>query len=729
MLELAQLLMTIAGLGLPMGVLLLLSGRVKSRNELDTVTRIMTAFCLSLVCFWMFGYGLFEGESYLGFVGSGFLLLDQMELFNGAEDLRTVYLFSIPPILVTAAMVERGSFVGGTILSVFVAICVVPIIAHWAWASGAGEPGWLAAQGFIDHGGSVVIFVSAGFVALAASSTIGPRHNRFPLQSDRPRGHSPTYQAIGVILMIFGLALLSAGQVETIGAMPSLMFKVLLGASFAAIASICLLLIRPQSGIGSAIDLLAASLAGAVALVAFAQHSTNANAALTGLFAGTVCIGLRHVLVTIELDDPGDLIASFLSGGLIGGLLAPALWQGGGLSSIDQLMVQLLGIAVIAAWSFALTYVAAQIMTMVTNLRVSEETEALGLSRAHFGLQSELDFLVSQLLVSTGKQYGTPDSNTVHLTQLSSSFSDVVVKLRTETHRATDRIQATSTDSKQAALMTTSIRLAEDTLRVKAEDILLLLENTLKGRNSQLGGAQFQAWLSQALEILMEPVMRDLEQFARHLQLQANLQEIETIVITAADGIARCAHRIELMRDLTDARARGFFSRDHECDLAEMLQEQSTYLTACAEIRNSPIQIDSPGPSGLFAAGDHNAFNRILYLMVEAALNRLNSKDAQPVRIELREQGHGHGIVLECLDTGSALSPRQIRAILEPFKEEHALDSIGLGQVLPLMLVARLVDAVGGEISISSQEGLGTLVQCRFRRIQAKIDRERQPAA
>ena len=729
MLELAQLLMTIAGLGLPMGVMLLLSGRVKSRNELDTVTRIMTAFCLSLVCFWMFGYGLFEGKSYLGFVGTGFLMLDQVELFNGAEDLRTIYLFSIPPILATAAMVERGSFSGGTLLSIFVAIFVVPIVAHWAWASGAGEPGWLAALGFIDHGGSVVIFVSAGFVALAVSNFIGPRHGRFPLQNDRPRGHSPTYHAMGVILMIFGLALLSAGQVEIIGAMPSLMFKVLLGASFAAIASLCLLLIRSRSGTGSAIDLLAASLAGAVALIAFAQHSTNANAALTGLFAGTVCIGLRRLMVTIELDDPGDLIASFLAGGLIGGLIAPALWQSSAISSIDQLMVQLMGIAVISAWSYSVTFLAAQIISMVINLRVSEETEAIGLSRAHFGLQSELDFLISQLLVSTGKQYGSPDSNTVHLTQLSSGFSDAIVKLRTETHRATDRIQATSTDSKQASLMTTNIRLAEDTLRVKAEDILLLLENTLRGRNSQLGGAQFQAWLSQALEILMGPMMRDLEQFTRHLKLQADLKEIETIIITTADVIARSAHNIELMRDLTDARARGFFSRDHECDLAEMLAEQATYITACAEIRNSPIQIDCPVKSGLVAAGDHNAFNRILYLLVEAALNRLNSNDAQPVRIELREHAHGHGIVLECLDTGSALSPRQIRAILEPFKEEHALDSIGLGQVLPLMLVARLVDAVGGEISVSSQEGLGTLVQSRFRRLEAKIERDRQYSA
>ena len=728
MLELAQLLMTIAGLGLPMGILLLMSGRVKSRNELDTLTRIMTAFCISMVCFWLVGYGFFEGESYLGFVGSDLLLLDQERLFNEADDLRTVYLFSIPPILATAAMAERGSFLGGIIIAFFVAVIVVPVTAHWAWASGVGEPGWLAALGFVDHGGSVVIFASAGFVALAVTATLGPRAGRFPLKPDRPRGHSPTYHTVGVILMIFGLALLSAGQADSIGLMPALMFKVLLGASFAAVASLFLLFIRNHAGF--AIDLLAASLAGAVALVAFAQSSSYANAALTGVFAGTVCIGLRRLMVVIELDDPGDLIASFLSGGMIGGLIAPALSGGGAaVSSVEQLVVQLLGIAAICAWAFGLTYVLAQILAALISLRVSDDKEELGLSRVHFGLQSELDFLVSQLLISTGKQYGSPESNMVHLTQLSSGFSEAIVRLRTETRRATDRIQATATDTKQAAVMTTSIRLAEDTLRVKAEDILLLLENTLKGRNSQLGGAQFQTWLTDALEILLSPVLRDLDQFARHLQLQAELQEIENIVISSADVLSRCAHRIELLRDLTDARAQGFFSRDHECDLAALLNDQSSYLTACAEIRNSPIQIDCPVDAGLVVSGDMNAFNRILFLMVEAALGRLNSADSQPVRIELRENSNGYGIVLECLDTGSAFSARQIRAIMDPFKEEHALDSIGLSQVLPLMLVTRLIDAIGGEVAISSQEGLGTLVQCQFRKVEQKALKQGRSAA
>ena len=727
MLELAQLLVTIAGLGLPTGILLLMSGRVKSRNELDTLTRIITAFCVSLVCFWLIGHGLFEGESYFGFVGTNLLAIKEAEHFNGPEDLRLIYLFSIPAIAATAAMAERGSFAGGSLLAVFVAIIIVPITAHWSWSTGEGDQGWLVSQGFIDYGGSVVIFASAGFVALAVSTTVGPRQGRFPLQADRPRGHSPTYHTIGVTLMVFGAALLSAGRVESVHDMSAILFRVLLGASFAAVASLVLLFFRSRSG--AAIDLLASSLAGAVALVAFAQYSSNANAALTGLFAGAVCIGLRRLLVSIEIDDPGDLIASFLSGGLIGGLIAPTLWNGDSLSSVDQLIVQLIGIAAISAWSFGLTYVAAQILAHIINLRVSEDEENLGLSRAHFGLQSELDFLVSQLLVSTGKQYGSPEGAAVHLTQLSSSFSETIVRLRTATHRATDRIQATCTDAKQAAAMTNSIRMAEDTLRVKAEDILLLLESTLKSRNSQLGGAQFQSWLTQALQVLMAPTLKDLDQFSRHLQLQVELPEIESIVVASADSLSRSAHRVELLRDLTDARAQGFFSRDHDCDLAELLHEQTAYLSACAEIRNSPIQIDCAAKNGLLAAGDLNAFKRILYLLVEAALSRLNSMEAEPVRIELRESSNGYGIVLECLDTGSALSPRQVNAITDPFKDELRLDAIGLGQILPLMLVARLVEAIGGEISISSQEGLGTLIQCRFRKIASRADRAGQKVA
>jgi signal transduction histidine kinase len=459
--------------------------------------------------------------------------------------------------------------------------------------------------------------------------------------------------------------------------------------------------------------------AGGIALTAFAPHTAPASAALTGIFAGSFAIGLRRILSAVEIDDPGDLIAMFLSGGLISGLLAPVLWLGGGQGLLNQLVMQLTGIIAISAWSFGVTFLVAQLLFRFAGLRVSEGDEARGLSRVHFDMQSEPDFFLTQFMDNAHTQSGHEQAGKGQLSRLAIIFSQSIVDLRTETHRATERILSMSPDAKHGVAMAARIRLAENTLRVKSEDILLLLGGALDCDKMAVNGAGFLRWAKNVLEILMEPALRDLEQFTRHLPLQAELEELENIILAAADTVERCAHQVDLLGDLSDSQKQGFFSRDHKCDLAALLQEQSTLLQTLADIHNSPIQIDSPVDAGLIVAGDANAFKRILTLSAEGALNRLLSKDGKPVRIELREHTSGRHIVFECLDTGSALTARQIRAIIDPTTENHALEELGLPQILPLMLVARLVDAIGGELSLSSEHGLGTMLQCRFRMLHS----------
>ena len=52
MLEFARMFMSIAGLGLPLGLIMVLSGRVKYRNELDTFMRMVSAYCISIIAYW-----------------------------------------------------------------------------------------------------------------------------------------------------------------------------------------------------------------------------------------------------------------------------------------------------------------------------------------------------------------------------------------------------------------------------------------------------------------------------------------------------------------------------------------------------------------------------------------------------------------------------------------------------------------------------------------------------
>jgi len=91
----------------------------------------------------------------------------------------------------------------------------------------------------------------------------------------------------------------------------------------------------------------------------------------------------------------------------------------------------------------------------------------------------------------------------------------------------------------------------------------------------------------------------------------------------------------------------------------------------------------------------------------------LNARDAMPHggKLALRAHGTGERIVLEVEDTGTGM-PESVRArVFEPFFTTKAP---GRGTGLGLAMVASLVQAVQGEITVTSEEGRGTTFRLSF---------------
>ena len=728
MLEFARMFMSIAGLGLPMGLIMVLSGRVKYRNELDTFLRMVSAYCISIIAYWVIGYGLYSGQTINGFVGAIKGFMHREDLLQGAPNLHLLVLFSVPPIAAAAGMVERGNFHIGNILVAVVAVLVAPVTGHWAQHSGLDGQGWLLAIGFEGVGGAIVVFLSAGFVGLATTLVLGPRLGRFPIQVGRPRGQSPTWYGMGVIVIVTSTITLAVMQADSLEDMTAAFFVLLIGVAFSAIAGSLLPMIARRGELTQSMS--TSVLAGAVALTAVASFAEPVDAAIIGILAGSLSVAFNRILAAVEVDDPGELISAFLSGGLIGGLMIPLARPGVSPLLASEFITQLIGISAIAAWAFGVTLIVGLILKLTVGLRVGEVEEKRGLSVSHFGFVSEPDFIISSVMHYNQRTDWQNGERNSRLAKIASDFSQTIVKLHDATSRATDRVLSTSSSPKEGAAMVCRIRLAEDSVRVNAEDILMLLEDILKsGDGGDLGGERFLLWGQEAVEMLLAPVENDIKKLARHIPLQAELSEIENIVITAAEILSHGVHQIEMMRDLEEAQVDGFFSRDHICDIAALLHEKASRIKAIAEVRNRPLQIDCAETKGLMVSGDANAFARILTLTVEGALNRQLSDSSGPVRLELKEYSSGQYVVLDCLDTGTALSARQIRAIRDPLSEDRALSELGLGQILPLILVSRLVRAMGGEFAITSAHQAGTQLRCRFRKRQTKQQRAASKAA
>ena len=740
MLQLAHFFTSLASITLPLGLLLLVSGRVKFKNELDVVVRVVAAFCIAMASYWVIGYSLSSTPSFWGVVGAGDWVFDRANLDAKASDLRVVCLFSLPPILVSAILVERGTFMPINLLVLATAILVAPITAHWAWAGlseggldGAarhlayhadGGQGWLAARGFMDKGGTVIFFAAAGFAAMATTLVVGPRKGRFPLLANRPRGHSPTFHFLGAICLILGLSLISTNQANQISEMDEIVFNVLFGSIFAFLAVLMIMGISGQKAFAT--DLINAGVAGSIAMTAFAAEMAPASAALTGMFAGSVVLILRRVFAASELDDTSDLIAIFLAGGMTGGLVAPIMRAELSGHLLNDIAIQLLGLVTVGLWSFGSVWLVAHLLHKYLGLRSRDSDEMRGLSRSYFSHQSEPDFLIAQLQRNSAFSAIRTSDLSEDLGHLSEELSERIVSLRGELHRAIDRVQS-SDQVVKGATIAARMRQAEDTLKVKTEDILMLIEHALADTIGSSSGAELQAWIAQSLELLMAPCFKDLDQFTRHIPLQVEVDELENLVHAASESLSRCAHQVEQVRDFGVAHLEGQFSRSHQCDLAELLDQKAKLLIRLADMQDNPLQIDAVQQNGIYVSGNKIMFARILSLMVEAAFHRFVRRQGRPIRLELSMQNGGQTVVLDCLDTGIALSARQIKAITEPMSEDIKLADVGLGQIMPLVLASRLVQIVGGEASLSSEQGLGTRISYRFRTVEVKRETDDTP--
>jgi len=94
----------------------------------------------------------------------------------------------------------------------------------------------------------------------------------------------------------------------------------------------------------------------------------------------------------LKIDDSLDVFAVHGVGGILGTILvaflaADSFGGNGGVdfNALAQLKVQAIGVVTVVAWSAIATIIIITICKLVTGLRVSEETETIGLDEAEHG--------------------------------------------------------------------------------------------------------------------------------------------------------------------------------------------------------------------------------------------------------------------------------------------------------------------------------------------------------
>ncbi|MCD7112361.1 ammonium transporter [Limosilactobacillus agrestis] len=276
--------------------------------------------------------------------------------------------------LISGAFAERLNMKGYILLLIFWTYLVYIPVCHWVWGNG-----FLAKWGFVDFAGGTVIHTTAGFAALASIIVLGKRK----LKQAGMKPSNLMAAAIGTGLLWFGWFGFNSGGALRAGALATKAFtNTIIGLASGMI--VWILYAKFVRGKFDFIDVLTGSVAGLATITPCAGYINPASAVLVGLAAGIICNIAVSLQEKIGWDDALGVWGVHGIGGFTGtiliGILADRTVNGIGASG-HQFLIQAGGVILVAAYSFAITFILLKILGAITNIRPSDKIIQEGLDQ------------------------------------------------------------------------------------------------------------------------------------------------------------------------------------------------------------------------------------------------------------------------------------------------------------------------------------------------------------
>ncbi len=426
------------------GFLCLESGVTRTKNSINVALKNTIDFTISVIVFWLYGFGLMFGESGHGVTGLSHYLPDLHDPWLASFYLFQAMFCATAATIVSGSVAERVRFNAYLVITVLVSGVIYPVFGHWAWGGAyTGDAPWLQARGFVDFAGSTVVHSAGGWVSLAALIVIGPRIGRFVA------GRSVNIAASNLPLAMLGLLLFVVGWVGFNGgstlaanaAVPGIIANTVIAAAVGTMAAYAL-----QPILAPHMDRVTApingALAGMVSVTANCHAVNTLDAAVIAAIGALVMLLCDRLLIKLRLDDAVGAVPVHLGAG-IWGTLAVALYGdpellGTGLSRLEQLSVQIEGIVVCGLWSFLIAYVVLKSMDPILPIRVTAEDEHIGLNFSEHGAKSSLFELIEVMdkqTKSADLSMRAPVEPFTEVGQIASSYNRLVGALEESLNR------------------------------------------------------------------------------------------------------------------------------------------------------------------------------------------------------------------------------------------------------------------------------------------------------
>ena len=450
------------------GFLCLESGRIRSKNSINVAAKNISDFIISTAIFWLFGFGIMFGDSVAGLFGvSDFFFDAEHSPWQISFFIFQMMFCGTAATLTSGAVAERMTFIGYLAITIVLSALIYPIVGHWVWSGvypSEGPIGWLEALGFIDFAGSTVVHSVGGWVALAAIMIIGPRIGRFEEGIRLPPGNNLPLSALGTLLIWFGWIGFNGGSTLSLNNdVPLIILNTFISAAWGGLVAASINYWR--DGYVEVGFVLNGTIAGLVGITASCHVVSPGASVIIGSVSGIIVYYGSLLMARWRLDDALDVVPAHLFAGIWGTLSVALFGQtdriDNGLSVLDQLGVQALGIVVIGLYCFVVGYAAMWILNRFMSLRASKEQEEQGLNVAEHRATTELfDLLTSMQYQQNNADFSTPvpEEPFTEVGQIARKYNQVIHRVNSEIAQRDDALMRfQESEMRKSAILNSSM--------------------------------------------------------------------------------------------------------------------------------------------------------------------------------------------------------------------------------------------------------------------------------
>ena len=400
------------------GFMCMETGLSRHKNSINVALKNAADFGVSVVIFWIFGFGLMFGSSYNGFFGTDLFFFKTTNAEYMTYFVFQAMFVATAATIISGAVAERMKFNGYLIITIIATGIIYPIVGHWAWSSSylsnidsakellnevdqVTSTGWLTNLGFVDFAGSTIVHSVGGWIALSAVIIIGPRIGKYS-ESNKGKftGSSFPLAVLGTLILWFGWFGFNGGSNGAMDeVVPLILINTFLAAAFGLLTGLGTSFIiykKPEP-----FYVVLGPLAGLVSITAGCNSMTSIVAIFVGIIGALVAVLITEILNKYEIDDVVGAVPVHLGAGVWGtlavGFFSDLNILGTDLSRLEQIKAQFIGVLTIGAFSFFGSLIILRIINYFYPLRVTPLQEELGLNIAEHNAVSVEHDLISIL--------------------------------------------------------------------------------------------------------------------------------------------------------------------------------------------------------------------------------------------------------------------------------------------------------------------------------------------